>query len=94
MKKKSNFRKRKARNRALERLSNIELNEHREEVLHPSPYLGYDYDRLGVHMMEIEAFNVAENQFRRAIWLNPFEPQFKVHLACCLYRLKRYTDAQ
>ena len=69
-------------------------NERREEILRPSPYLGYDRDQLAVHLMRREAFEIAESQFRRAIWLNPYEPVFKQHLAWCLYCLRRYAEAR
>jgi hypothetical protein len=39
------------------------------------------------------AYTLAEAQLRRAVWLNPFEPAFKVHLAWCLYEQKRYPEA-
>jgi len=59
--------------------------ERREEVLRPCPYLGYDHDQLGAYLMERAAFRVAEAEFRRAVWLNPYEPCFKAHLAASLY---------
>jgi tetratricopeptide (TPR) repeat protein len=65
----------------------------REELLRPCPYLGYDHDRIGVHCLAKEAFRVAELCFRRAIWLNPYEPRFVVHLAHALFRQKRYEEA-
>jgi len=68
-------------------------NERREDALRPSRYLGYDRDALGIYLLSREAYEIAETQFRRAIWLNPFEPKFKKHLALCLYKLGRYTEA-
>jgi Flp pilus assembly protein TadD len=68
-------------------------NERRENILRPSHYLGYDRDALGIHLFSREAYKIAETQFRRAVWLNPFEPEFKKHLAHCLYKLGRYTEA-
>lgn len=65
----------------------------REELLRPCPYLGYDHDRIGVHCLGKEAFEIAENSFRRAIWLNPYEPRFVLHLAHALLRRKRYAEA-
>lgn len=50
--------------------------------------------------MSREAFGIAESQFRRAVWLNPYEPDFQNHLAWCLYKedklrlLKRLGPAQ
>lgn len=67
--------------------------ERREDALRPDPRLGYDRDALGMHLLSREAWTVAEPQFRRAVWLNPFEPEFKQHLAWCLYRQGRYAEA-
>ena len=66
----------------------------REDMMRPWPTLGYDRDRIAMHLVSREAFEVAESELRRAIWLNPYEPQFKVHLAWCLYRQKRYAEAR
>lgn len=66
----------------------------REELLRPNPNLGYDRDRLALHLIEREAYSLAEGELRRAIWLNPFEPAFRLHLAFCLYRQKRYGEAR
>jgi len=49
---------------------------------------------LGVHLAACQAYDLAEAQLRRAIWLNPFEPRFKEHLACCLYKQERYREAK
>jgi len=68
--------------------------ELREETLRPSPYLGYGRDKLAVHLISHESCNFAEPQLRRAIWLNPFEPAFKQHLAWCLYKQKQYAEAR
>jgi Flp pilus assembly protein TadD len=65
-----------------------------EELLRPSRRLGYDRDRLALYLIEREALEIAESELRRAIWLNPFEPRFKAHLAWCLYRQKRVEDAR
>jgi len=65
----------------------------REELLRPCPYLGYDHDRIGVHCLAKESFRVAELCFRRAMWLNPYEPWFVVHLAHSLSQQKRYGEA-
>lgn len=65
----------------------------REELLRPSPSLGYDRDQLGVHFMGREAIELAESQFRRAAWLNPYEPVFKLHWAMALIKLKRTVQA-
>lgn len=65
----------------------------REELLRPCPYLGYDHDRIGVHCLAKDALTIAERFFRRAIWLNPYEPRFVLHLAHALFRLKRYEEA-
>ena len=65
----------------------------REELLRPSPYLGYDRDQLGVHFLRRGAYELAESQFRRAVWLNPYEPAFKLHHAQALLRLGRKDAA-
>jgi pentatricopeptide repeat protein len=65
----------------------------REELLRPCPYLGYDHDRIGVHCLSREAYGIAERSFRRALWLNPYEPEFRLHLAHALFRQKRHEDA-
>jgi tetratricopeptide (TPR) repeat protein len=65
----------------------------REELLRPCPYLGYDHDRIGIHCLSREAYAVAEQSFRRAIWLNPYEPEFHFHLAHALFRQKRHGEA-
>ena len=65
----------------------------REDLLRPNPYLGYECDRLGLHFLQCEAFQLAESQFRRAAWLNPHEPLFTLHLAHALLRLRRMDEA-
>lgn len=65
----------------------------REELLRPCPYLGYDHDRIGVHCLARGALEIAEKSFRRAIWLNPYEPQFVLHLAQTLFQKKRYKES-
>ncbi|MEP0844106.1 MAG: hypothetical protein HRF43_15500 [Phycisphaerae bacterium] len=66
----------------------------REEVLRPSRYLGYDRDDMGCYFLGREAFELAESQFRRAVYLNPFEPSFKVHWAVALTHLNRLDEAR
>jgi Flp pilus assembly protein TadD len=68
-------------------------DELREEALRPHPWLGYDRDGLAAHLMRREAFEIAEGQFRRAIWLNPYEAAFKAHLAWCLCKQGRLEEA-
>jgi thioredoxin-like negative regulator of GroEL len=70
-----------------------DADERREDALRPCRYLGYDRDTLGMHLVSREAYRIAETQFRRAVWLNPFEPRFKTHLAWCLYKQGRHADA-
>jgi len=65
-----------------------------EEILRPAPYLGYDRDSLARHLVSCGAYGIAESQFRRAVWLNPFEAAFKRHLAVCLQAQKRYAEAR
>jgi len=67
--------------------------ERREEALRPSRCLGYDRDALGVHLLSCGAYELAASQFRRAVWLNPYEPRFKEHLAICLSRCNAVTNA-
>lgn len=69
------------------------IRERREELLRPSPYLGYARDRMGTFLVNREAYDVAEPFFRRAIYLNPFESRFKEHLAWCLYKLEKDDEA-
>jgi tetratricopeptide (TPR) repeat protein len=72
----------------------LTVEERREEILRPSPYLGYDRDALAMHLVRCEALEIAESQFRRSIWLNPFEPLFKQHLAWCLFMQERFAEAR
>ena len=67
--------------------------ERRENVLRPCRYLGNDRDSLAVYLHSRGAYEIAELQFRRAIWLNPFEPRFKAHLAWCLHKQGRHSEA-
>lgn|GEM_PF-710019 len=69
-------------------------NERREELLRPSRYLGYDRDELGMYLLSRGAYEIAESQFRRAVWLNPFEYRFVCHLAWCLFKQERYQEAK
>jgi tetratricopeptide (TPR) repeat protein len=73
---------------------NIDREERKEEALRPSPYIGYNRDKLAIYLLSRKAYKIAESQFRRAIWLNPYEPVFKQHLAVCLYQDGRYTEAK
>ena len=66
----------------------------REELLRPSHYLGYDRDEMGCYFLGREAFDLAEGQFRRAAWLNPYEASFKVHWAVSLIKLNRKDEAR
>lgn len=66
----------------------------REDILRPHPRLGYDRDQLALYLMSRHVFEIAETEFRRAIWLNPYEPAFKVHLAECLYHMHRDSEAR
>ena len=65
----------------------------REEQMRPSRFLGYDRDSLGMYALRREMFDVAESQFRRAAYLNPFEPRFKQHLAWALYKQGKLSEA-
>jgi len=76
------------------RVDNRDENERREDALRPDSHLGNDRDVLAMHLMSREAFWIAEPQFRRVIWLNPFEAEFKNHLAWCLYRQNKIAEAR
>jgi len=73
---------------------NIDREERKEEALCPSRFLGYERDKLAVYLVSRKAYRIAESQFRRAIYLNPYEPVFKQHLAICLYKDGRYQEAK
>ncbi len=62
--------------------------------MRPSRFLGYDRDSLGMYAMTKEMFGVAESQFRRSVYLNPYEPRFKQHLAWCLYKQGAFEEAR
>lgn len=66
----------------------------REELLRPSRYLGYDHDAMGVYFLGREAFRLAESEFRRAVWLNPYDATFRTHWAIAMLRLGRMTEAR
>ena len=70
------------------------MDELREELLRPDCHLGYNHDQLGLYMLSLDVLDLAESELRRAVWLNPFEPGFQVHLAWCLYRRKHYDEAR
>lgn len=65
----------------------------REEVLRPCRYLGYDRDEIGCYLLAREAFDLAESQFRRAAYLNPYEPMFRIHWAVALTHLNHLAEA-
>jgi cytochrome c-type biogenesis protein CcmH/NrfG len=65
----------------------------RNEVLRPSPYLGFAETSVGVHLMECGAYAIAEGLFRQAVWLNPYNPKFRIHLAASLYEQRRFREA-
>lgn len=69
------------------------LSEEFEDRLRPNRFLGYDRDHLGVALLRREMYEAAEWQFRRAVWLNPYEAGFKQHLAWCLHRMGRDAEA-
>jgi tetratricopeptide (TPR) repeat protein len=82
-----------AGSRMAEKQRRIDREERRENALRPSSYLGYDRDELGLYFNDRGAPQLAESQFRQAVWLNPYEPDFKVHLAECLFHRKEYVEA-
>lgn len=74
-------------------LHSPKLSEELEDRLRPSRYLGYDRDHLGVALLRREMFEAAASQFKRAVYLNPYESAFKQHLAWCLYKMNRLSEA-
>jgi len=79
-------------NRRRERIKR-DRDEILEDCLRPDPRLGFNRDNLGMYFLGREADAIAETQFRRAVWVNPFEPMFKFHWALSLFRLGRYSNA-
>jgi len=77
-----------------QRVFTPEQNARREELLRPNRFLGYNHNTLAVHLLEREAYPVAESELRRAIWLNPYEPAFTANLAWCLHKQKRGDEAR
>jgi predicted Zn-dependent protease len=65
-----------------------------EERLRPSKFLGYDHDKLGYFLLKKEVFDIAEEEFKRAIYLNPYEPVFSQHLAWAYFKQKRFKEAR
>jgi predicted Zn-dependent protease len=70
------------------------LDEQNEERMRPSRFLGHNHDTLGMHALQKDMLDVAESQFRRATYLNPYEPRFKQHLAWALYKQGKYSEAR
>jgi len=75
------------------RVSTPELIARQEEAFRPARFLGYNHNTLGVYLIERGAYRIAESEFRRAMWLNPYEPVFVANLAWCLFRQKRDEEA-
>lgn len=67
--------------------------ERREDALRPMAGLGRGRIAFGLYLMDRGAYDLAERQFRRAIWLNPYEPTFTVHLAASIYEQGRRDEA-
>lgn len=76
------------------RKTRLSREERRENALRPDPRLGYDWDSVGLHLVSREAYGPAEVHLRRAVWLNPYEPVFKQHLAWCLFLEAKYAEAK
>lgn len=70
------------------------LNDETEERLRPSRFLGYDRDHIGLFLLTKEMYAVAEGQFRRAAYLNPYEGSFTQHLAWALFKQGKYSEAE
>lgn len=79
--------------RARRRDNQLARHALRNDVLRPSPYLGYAQASVGAHMMACGAHAIAEQFFRQAIWLSPFNPRFNVLLAASLYEQQRFGEA-
>jgi len=71
-----------------------ELQKKKEEKMRPSKVLGYDHDRLGIHFLNIKAYELAESEFQRAVYLNPYEVNFKIHLSLCCIKLNQMQEAE
>jgi tetratricopeptide (TPR) repeat protein len=69
------------------------LSEELEDRLRPNRFLGYDRDHLGVALLRREMFEAAKSQFQRAVYLNPYEAGFKLHLAWCLYKTGEFDKS-
>jgi Flp pilus assembly protein TadD len=69
------------------------LSEEIEERLHPSKFLGYDRDKMGLFLISKGIFDLAETQFLRAAYLNPYEPAFMQHLAWALFKQNKLGEA-
>jgi hypothetical protein len=82
------------RQKISKRMGKVDFQEKRENAMRPSGYLGYDHDRMGIYFLDKEANTLAEVEFRRAAWLNPYELDFQVHLAMCLFQQMKYTEAK
>lgn len=79
--------------------SSRKLTERQKKVLaeaatRPSPWAGYDHDRLALHRLARESFDVAEAELSHAVAVNPYESLFKQHLAWCLYQRKQHAEAR
>jgi Flp pilus assembly protein TadD len=81
-------------NREGRRTDSSELSRKREEAMRPSRFIGYDHNRIGLHLMQIESYDLARNELERAVWLNPYEPKFVLNLCYCLYRSRQYPEAR
>ena len=76
------------------KITSPSINEQNEERMRPSRFLGYNRDVLGMHALQKDMLEVAESQFRRATYLNPYEPRFKQHLAWALYKQGKWLEAR
>ncbi len=74
--------------------SGLTPEDRKENALRPCACLGYERDKLAMYLLKRGMHGLAEAQLRRAVWLNPFEPAFKVHLAWCLYEKGRLEEAR
>ncbi len=66
----------------------------KEDRMRPSRFLGYDHNNIAIHLFKMGTYEIAENEVRRAIWLNPYEIRFKINLAWFLCKLKKTGEAE
>ena len=84
----------KGRPRGRSPLTSAERQERKEDALRPSRFLGYDREAVALYLFARGAYSLAEAQFRRMVWLNPFESRFYNGLVQCLLAQNRKGEAE